>query len=113
MTRQQRSTLLQWGAFVVGLLVVAGTLAATVRWGDLAAQFFKWSDFKDQFPDIVLEAARNTIIYTVIGFSGGLLLGLVAALMRQSSVPPARFPPRRRSAGANWRMRTLSQVWTP
>ena len=91
MTRQQRSTLLQWGAFVVGLLVVAGTLAATVRWGDLAAQFFKWSDFKDQFPDIVLEAARNTIIYTVIGFSGGLVFGLVAALMRQSSVAPARF----------------------
>ncbi len=61
-------------------------LALTVRWGDLAQRFFKWDDFADQFPDIILEAARNTLIYTAIGFTGGLVLGLVAALMRQSSV---------------------------
>ncbi|MFM7068238.1 MAG: amino acid ABC transporter permease [Actinomycetes bacterium] len=91
MTRQQRSIALQWFAFTVGLAVIGGTLAATVRWGDLAARFFRWDDFTAQFPDIVVEAARNTLIYTVIGFSGGLVLGLVAALMRQSKVPPARL----------------------
>ena len=91
MTRKQRSTVLQWGAFVVGLLLVAGALAVTVRWSDLGASFFKWEDFTGQFPEIVLEAARNTLLYTAIGFTGGLVLGLVAALMKQSSVPPARL----------------------
>lgn len=65
-------------------------LALTVRWGDLADRFFKWEDFSAQFPEIVTEAARNTVVYTAIGYSGGLLVGLVVALMGQSSVPPAR-----------------------
>jgi polar amino acid transport system permease protein len=62
----------------------------TVRWADLADRFFRWDDFSDQFPDIITEAARNTIVYTAIGYTGGLVIGLVVALMRQSSVPPAR-----------------------
>ena len=90
MTRAQRSTLIQWSAFVVGLAVIAGVLAVTVRGGALADRFFKWDDFTDQFPDIITEAARNTLVYTAIGYTGGLVIGLVVALMRQSNVPPAR-----------------------
>ncbi len=90
MTRAQRSTLIQWAAFVVGLAVIAGVLAVTVRWGALADRFFKWDDFTDQFPGIITEAARNTLVYTAIGYGGGLVIGLVVALMRQSNVPPAR-----------------------
>jgi len=90
-TRQQRSKLIQWAVFLGGLALVGVVLGLTVRWGDVADSFFQWSDFKDQFPDIILEAARNTLIYTAIGFSGGLVLGLVAAIMRQSSVAPARI----------------------
>jgi len=91
MTRNQRSALTQWGVFALGLVILGVTLALTVRWGALADRFFKWDDFSGQFPQIIFEAARNTLIYTVIGFSGGLIFGLVAALMRQSSVPPARI----------------------
>ncbi|MFZ4518129.1 MAG: amino acid ABC transporter permease [Microthrixaceae bacterium] len=91
MTRHQRSLLLQWLGFLLGLGVLAVALAFTVRWGDLADRFFKWEDFTAQFPDIVLEAARNTIVYTSIGYTGGLVVGLVVALMRQSSVPPAKI----------------------
>jgi len=90
MTRTQRSTLIQWCLFLGGLAVVVVVLGVTIRWGDLAQRFFNWDDFSAQFPDIILEAARNTLIYTAIGFTGGLVLGLVAALMRQSSVGPAR-----------------------
>ncbi len=91
MTRAQRSTFIQWSLFLVGLVVVALVLAVTVRWGSLADRFFKWEDFTDQFPGIVTEAARNTLLYTAIGYSAGLVVGLVVALMRQSSVPPARL----------------------
>ena len=91
MTRKQRSTLVQWGLFVAGIAVVAITLGLTVRWGALANRFFKWDDFSNQFPGIVTEAARNTLVYTAIGYGGGLVIGLVVALMRQSSVAPARI----------------------
>jgi len=90
MTRSQRSNLIQWAVFVAGLALVALVLGVTVRWGDLADRFFKWEDFTDQFPGIVTEAARNTLVYTAIGYLGGLVIGLVVALMRQSQVPPAR-----------------------
>jgi polar amino acid transport system permease protein len=90
-TRTQRSTLIQWCLFLGGLVVVVAVLAVTVRWGDLAQRFFNWDDFSAQFPEIIFEAARNTLIYTAIGFTGGLFLGLIAALMRQSTVAPARI----------------------
>jgi len=78
------------GGNFVAQLLLAIVLGLTVRWGALAERFFNWDDFSAQFPDIILEAARNTLIYTAIGFTGGLFLGLIAALMRQSSVAPAR-----------------------
>jgi polar amino acid transport system permease protein len=91
MTRAQRSKLIQWAVFLVGLVVVAVALGLTVRWSALADRFFKWEDFTAQFPDIVTEAARNTLVYTAIGYSGGLVVGLVVALMRESNVPPAKL----------------------
>lgn len=91
MTRARRATLIQWGVFVAGLALVAALLVPTVSWGELRDSFFDWKIFADQFPDIVTEGIRNTLIYTAIAFSGGLVFGLVAALMRQSSVTPARW----------------------
>ena len=90
MTRKQRSLLVQWLAFAAAAAAVVAFLLVTVRWGDLQRQFFKWADFREQFPLIIVEGAKNTIVYTAIAFGGGLVLGLIAALMRQSSVPPAK-----------------------
>lgn len=91
MTRRQRSLLLQWVVFAVAAGAVGVALALTVRWGDLADRFLRSEDFVDQFPGIITEAARNTVVYTAIGYSGGLVIGLAVAVMRQSSVPPARL----------------------
>ena len=102
MSRSTRAKLLQWGAFVVGLLIVAALLVPTVSWGSLRDSFFNWEIFKDQFPAIVTEGIRNTLIYTAIAFSGGLFFGLVAALMRQSAVTPARWPPPGSAAVCRW-----------
>jgi len=91
MTRARRTRLVQWAIFAVGLAALVAWLAVAVRWDSLGSRFFKWSDFRAQFPDIITEAARNTLLYTAIGYGGGLVIGLVVALMRQSSVPPAKI----------------------
>ena len=90
MSRQRRNLILQWLAFAVGLAAVALFLWLTIEWGELKRLFFNGEVFRDQFPTMITEGIRNTLIYTLIGFGGGLVLGLIAALMRRSSVPPAR-----------------------
>lgn len=90
MSRQRRNLILQWLAFFAGIGVVVAFFALTVEWGSLHRLFFDWAVFKDQFPNMITEGIRNTLVYTSIGFGGGLVFGLIAALMRRSSVPPAR-----------------------
>jgi polar amino acid transport system permease protein len=90
-TRRQRHLLTQWVLFLLGAAAVLAFLASAVRWEALSARFFQWDDFTGQFPGIVTEAARNTILFTAVSYVAGLVIGLVAALMRQSSVPPARY----------------------
>lgn len=46
---------------------------------------------RDQFPEILSQAAVNTLIFTAFGFSGGLVIGVVMALMRLSSIRPYRW----------------------
>jgi polar amino acid transport system permease protein len=72
-----------------GVLLVVIVLAAD--WGRLQQQFFQIDIAIDQFPQIVTIAAKNTVIFTVIAFTGGLLLGLLLALMKLSSVGPYRW----------------------
>jgi polar amino acid transport system permease protein len=43
------------------------------------------------WPDVLLEGAKNTIIYTAAGFSFGLVFGLLLALMKLSTVAPYRW----------------------
>jgi polar amino acid transport system permease protein len=43
------------------------------------------------FPQVLLMAAKNTIIYTAVGFTFGLLFGLLLALMRLSTIRPYRW----------------------
>ncbi|HTN55591.1 MAG TPA: amino acid ABC transporter permease, partial [Microbacterium sp.] len=43
------------------------------------------------FPDIVIVALRNTVLFTLIAFAGGLLLGIVFALMKLSIIAPFRW----------------------
>jgi polar amino acid transport system permease protein len=91
MTRQRRALLLQWSAFVVGVALVALFLWRAVDWPKVTRLFFNGEVFRDQFPTMITEGLRNTIVYTLIGFGGGLVFGLIAALMRRSNVQPARM----------------------
>lgn len=61
-------------------------LGVAVDWDKVATNFFQPAVAAEMFPEVLLQAARNTLIFTVFAFSGGLVLGLVLALMRLSTI---------------------------
>ncbi|MFE6131705.1 MULTISPECIES: amino acid ABC transporter permease [Streptomyces] len=87
--RQQRriSQGIQYAVFVA-VLVLIGVFA---DWDRLQQQFAQTDLASRLFPDIITIALRNTVVYTLSGFIFGLVLGLIIALMRLSSVAPYRW----------------------
>ena len=74
--------------------ILAAVLVAIIflaDWAQLQRAFFDWDLIKEQFPSVITIALKNTIIYTACGFTLGLVLGLILALMRLSSVGPYRW----------------------
>ena len=90
LTRRQRRRLslgVQYAVFVVVLVV----LALLADWGSLRQNFAQGDLAREMFPEVLTVALRNTVVYTLTGFGAGLLLGIVLALMRLSSVAPYRW----------------------
>jgi polar amino acid transport system permease protein len=90
LTRRQRRRVsqgIQYAVFVAAIVVV-GFLA---DWDRLQNQFAQKDLVQELFPEIITTALRNTVVYTLSGFAFGLVLGLVIALMRLSSVAPYRW----------------------
>lgn len=90
LTRRQRRRVSQSVQYAVFVAVVV-LIAVTADWDRLQNQFAQQSLAEQLFPDIITIALRNTVVYTVSGFAFGLVLGLVIALMRLSSVAPYRW----------------------
>ncbi|KAA2263453.1 amino acid ABC transporter permease [Solihabitans fulvus] len=90
MTRRQRASAFRAAQYAL-LLVIILVFAFTANWTQLRHSFFNLEAAAKQFPDVITVALKNTIVYTVLGFSLGLALGLVLALMRLSSVGPYRW----------------------
>ena len=87
---RQRARLVRLGIYTATLAAL-GWLAIVTDWAQLQANFFDPGIFWDLFPEILTRAARNTLIFTAFGFSGGLAIGMVLALMRLSTVTPYRW----------------------
>ncbi len=85
MTRTQRRTATHLGVYAV-LALLALLFVLFADWDLLKANFADGETWSAQWPDIFLIAARNTLMYTVIAFAGGLVLALVLALMKLSPV---------------------------
>jgi polar amino acid transport system permease protein len=85
LTRRQRTRAwrgVQYGIAVAVVLVVA----LTADWGTIGRAFFDLEVAASLFPDVIIIALRNTVVFTALGFVLALALGLVLALMRLSSV---------------------------
>jgi polar amino acid transport system permease protein len=74
---------------VLGVIVLVAALFA--NWPEITEAFLNPSVLVQLVPEIFTIALKNTVIYTACAFTFGLLLGLVLALMRLSSVGPYRW----------------------
>jgi polar amino acid transport system permease protein len=90
MTRRQRARLTRWSVYALSVAIVAWLVLA-IDWGRVQDAFWRWELVKDQYPDIVTQAAKNTLIFAGFGFGIGITLGVVIALMRLSPVRPYRW----------------------
>jgi polar amino acid transport system permease protein len=90
LTRRQRARItrgVQYLLFAAGILL----LASLADWGQIRRAFFDLEVVDAIFPQILTTYLLNTVIYTAAAFAFGLVLGLVLALMRLSSVAPYRW----------------------
>jgi polar amino acid transport system permease protein len=90
LSKRQKVRFWRGVSYVVFVILSVAFLLA-VDWSRVIKTMFQPEIVAEQFPDILLIAAKNTIIYTLLGFVGGLVLGLVLALMRLSQSKPFRW----------------------
>lgn len=88
--KRQRSTIIRLAAYAVGIAIIVFA-AFSADWDTLRDNYFDIDRAKSVFPDVVTIAAKNTLLYTVSSFIGGVILGVLAALMRMSSVRVYRW----------------------
>ncbi|WP_152193012.1 amino acid ABC transporter permease [Georgenia satyanarayanai] len=85
-----RRRLTRTGMYVLFFAVLAA-VALLADWDRITNQFFRLDIARDQFPEIITIALKNTLLFTLISFVGGLVLGIAFALMKLSSVGPYRW----------------------
>jgi polar amino acid transport system permease protein len=82
--------MVRWTVYVVTIAVLV-RLAFAVDWNRTQEAMFDLDIAREQFPDIITIAAKNTVVFTAFAFVGGLAIGLVVALMRLSDIGPYRW----------------------
>jgi polar amino acid transport system permease protein len=73
------------------LLAAAAAVAVFADWPLLQRQFANVPVALDMFPRVLTVAAKNTILYTATSYTFGLVLGLVMALMKLSTIRAYRL----------------------
>ena len=89
-TKRQRERIVR-GALYASAAAAVLTLAFVADWPLIQRNFFDVDIARAMWPEVLLVAARNTLLYTALAFSFGLVLGLVLALMRLSTIAPYRW----------------------
>lgn len=78
--------------YVVLFAIVVG-VAFAADWSAIKTNFFSSDGFvpPGTWGDLIAIGVKNTIIYTAIAFTGGLILALILALMKMSPAAPYRW----------------------
>lgn len=95
LTPTQRRLATQVAGWLVGIALVT-LLAVFTDWNRVFDRLLNRELAGEQLPDVITVAAKNTVLYTVLSFSLGLVLGLLSALARISSV---------------WLLRTYARIY--
>lgn len=90
MTKRQKERLRR-GALYALLVVLAAVVGLLTDWETVGKQFFNVEIAAEMFPEVLTIAVRNTILYTLTAFAFGLVLGLLLALMKLSTIGPYRW----------------------
>jgi len=87
--RQRRRLIraLMYGIFVAGFVLTI----IVADWARIQRLFFNVDVMQEMLPDVLAIAARNTLVYTAGSFSFGLVLALILALMKLSTIKPYRL----------------------
>jgi polar amino acid transport system permease protein len=85
--RQRLIRGLMYGVFVALILVTV----VVADWERIQRLFFNFDVMQEMLPEVLTIAARNTLVYTAGSFSFGLILALVLALMKLSTIRPYRL----------------------
>lgn len=88
--RTTKSRLYRISMYVVFVALVVWVLLAT-DWETFGRQFLNPEIAAELFPEIITVALKNTILFTLAAFFGGLLLGIFFALLKLSSIGPFRW----------------------
>jgi polar amino acid transport system permease protein len=79
------------GVLYVLLVVIVAVAAFFTDWATVGRQFFNPEIAASMFPEIITVGIRNTVFYTATSFLFGLVLGLLLALMKLSTIGPYRW----------------------
>ncbi len=82
---------LRRGLLYLIFVAAVAVLVVVADWESLRDNFFQTDIAREQLPEMITVAAKNTVLFTLIAFAGGLLLGIVLALMKLSTVLPYRW----------------------
>ena len=85
LTRRQRARLWRGVQYAIAVVVVL-VVVLLADWPTVFRAFFDLEVAASMFPNVIVVALRNTVVFTVLGFLLALGLGLVLALMRLSSI---------------------------
>jgi polar amino acid transport system permease protein len=88
--RTTKSRLYRYIVYAV-LIAVVVWLAVSTDWARIAKLYFNPEIAAKMLPGIITTALVNTLWFTAVAFAGGLLLGIVLALLKLSSIGPFRW----------------------
>lgn len=88
--RTTKSKLYRYIVYAV-LIAVVVWLAVSTDWARIAKLYFNPEVAAKMLPGILTTALVNTLWFTAVAFVGGLLLGIVLALLKLSSIGPFRW----------------------
>lgn len=88
--KRRRARIGRGVAYGAGLAAVVA-FGLTADWDRIGEKYFDLDRAREMFPELVTIAAKNTVLITAMAFLGGVVLGLLAALMRLSSIRAYRW----------------------